>query len=315
MAYRLVSVVMPSFNQAQFIRESIMSVLDQDYPALELIVMDGGSTDGTLDVLESIRDARLTWVSEKDKGQTDAINKGMRRAKGEILTYLNSDDLLLPGAVRFTAEYFEAHPDISVIFSDANLIQGDGAVYSDFRARPYTLVSAITGGQPNPQQGTFWRRAVMERIGLFDEALHYCLDYDYWIRMALAGYEIRYVPGFRGAFRLHATSKSVSQAFKFENEMRIVINRVFAEPTLAPDVRAVREEAELYLDWRMLKHYYVQGKRSEALPLTGRFIRGKRNGRRVLATAIAVDCVLHTSFAALLDKLVFRLNRGKLLPD
>lgn len=155
----------------------------------------------------------------------------------------------------------------------------------------------------------------MDRIGLFDESLHYCMDYDYWIRMALAGYEIRYVPGFRGAFRLHATSKSVSQAFKFENEMRIVISRVFAEPALAPEVRAAHEEASLYLDWRMLKHHYVQGKRSEALPLTGRFIRGRRNGRRLLAAAIAVDCVLHTSFASALDKLVFRLNRGRLLPD
>ncbi len=158
MSYPLVSVVMPSFNQAQFIRESIMSVLDQGYPALELIVMDGGSTDGTLEVLKSIDDSRMTWVSEKDNGQTDAINKGMRQAKGEILTYLNSDDLLLPGAVRFTAEYFETHPDVSVIFSDANLIRADGTMYGDFRARPYSLVSAITGGQPNPQQGTFWRR-------------------------------------------------------------------------------------------------------------------------------------------------------------
>src|SRR5664279_1773877 len=122
----LVTVVTPSFNQGQFIRETIDSVFQQDYPQLEYIIIDGGSTDGTVEILKSYQDSRFRWISEKDQGQSDAINKGLRLSRGDVLTFINSDDLLLPGAISEVVDYFEKHAEVDALFGDVKLIEANG---------------------------------------------------------------------------------------------------------------------------------------------------------------------------------------------
>ncbi|HVU13946.1 MAG TPA: glycosyltransferase family 2 protein, partial [Phototrophicaceae bacterium] len=169
----LVSVVVPSFNQAQFIRATLDSILQQDYPALECIVVDGGSTDKTLEALQAYADPRLTWISERDKGQSDALNKGLQRISGEIITYLNSDDLLNPGAIRFIVEYFDQHPETDLIYGDGYFIDAEGKQIASYKSAPFDLELCLLNGQDLVQPGTFWKRALTEKVGLFDVDLHY----------------------------------------------------------------------------------------------------------------------------------------------
>ena len=182
-----ISIITPSFNQGHFIRATIDSVLQQDYQNIEHIIVDGGSTDETLDILRSYDDPRMTWMSEPDRGQSDAINKGMRLAKGEILAYLNSDDLYLPGALSFVTGYFQMHPNIGAIYGNCATIDNIGQTNApDLQSPPLNLTEALKNRLPIAQQSVFWRREVMERIGLFDETLHYRMDRDYWLRMMIA---------------------------------------------------------------------------------------------------------------------------------
>jgi glycosyltransferase involved in cell wall biosynthesis len=178
----LVSIVTPSFNQGKFIEETIKSVLSQDYPHLEYIVIDGGSTDNTADILNRYED-RIQWSSGPDRGQADAVNKGFSMAKGDILGWINSDDTYLSGAIRTAAEYFEGHPDIVMVYGDAYVIDEDGRKTGRYRSEPFRserLSDTCFICQPT----VFIRRNVFREIGPLDINLHTCMDYDYWIRIA-----------------------------------------------------------------------------------------------------------------------------------
>ncbi len=141
----LVSIITPSFNQAAFLPATLDSVLSQDYDHLELIVMDGGSTDGSVAILEAQTDPRLTWISESDRGQSHALNKGLARAQGEILTYLNSDDLIMPHTLAFIVDYFEAHPDSGSCFSaTVPILMSMGNHFKIVKGIPLTFTTALT---------------------------------------------------------------------------------------------------------------------------------------------------------------------------
>jgi glycosyltransferase involved in cell wall biosynthesis len=203
-----VSIITPSYNQAQFVEETILSVLNQDYPDIEYIIVDGGSTDGTLDILRRYQD-RITWLSEPDRGQADGINKGFRMAQGEVLAYLNSDDLYLPGAVRTVVEYFAAYPQIGLAYGDCRVIGPDGKPLGLISAPEPNVKRLIHLAEFIPQPAAFWRRSVIERVGLLDEDLQYALDYDFFIRAARA-FPIARISQPLAAFRLHGVSKTVS---------------------------------------------------------------------------------------------------------
>lgn len=191
MALPKISVVTPSFNQAQFIRATIDSVLSQNYPNLEYLVMDGGSTDGTVEILKSYG-KKLKWISEKDQGQTDAINKGLRRLTGDILAYLNSDDIYLPGTLRRVGEYYaETHADW--ISGDCIVIDTEGkpshgnwliAGYKRFLMALYSRTTLMIADSMLPQPSTFWSRKAYERVGEFNNKYRYVMDYDYWLRLS-----------------------------------------------------------------------------------------------------------------------------------
>jgi glycosyltransferase involved in cell wall biosynthesis len=215
----LVSIVTPSFNQAAFLEETIQSVLAQDYPWIEYIVMDGGSTDGSVDLIKKYSSAQGAvpggfkhgishWVSEQDKGQTDAINKGFAKANGEIFAWINSDDTYNPGAVREAVEYLTAHPDAAMVYADCNFIDEQGRVIGKFAARQTDYRKLRRGYVHIPQQTMFFRAKLWKEVGPLDPSFYFAMDYDLWVRIA-ARAPLRYLPGRVWAnFRIHASSKT-----------------------------------------------------------------------------------------------------------
>jgi glycosyltransferase involved in cell wall biosynthesis len=211
-----VAIVTPSYNQGTYLAATIDSVLSQNYPRLQYRVEDGGSSDNSRGVLESYG-SRLTWRSERDAGQADAINRGFSETSGEIMGYLNSDDLLLPGALAFVARAFAEHPNVDVVYGhriyiDENGLETGRWVTVPHDAEALKLVTVV------PQETMFWRRRVWERIGPFDAKLHFAFDWDFMLRAQAAGYKFRQLPRFLGCFRVHGAQKTATIWDVYEQE-------------------------------------------------------------------------------------------------
>ena len=204
----LVSIVTPSFNQVRYLEETIHSVLDQDYGPIEYIIVDGGSTDGSVEIIQRY-DKRLSWwISEPDQGQTDAINKGFAHAQGDILAWLNSDDTYLPGAIHEAVAYLESHPQTGMVYGDANLIDEAGHVIGQFPARQTDYQRLRRGYVHIPQQAAFFRAALWREVGPLDPTFYFAMDYDLWVRLARIA-PLDYYPRLWANFRLHQSGKSV----------------------------------------------------------------------------------------------------------
>ena len=204
----LVSIVTPSFNQARYIEATIQSVLSQDYPRLEYLIVDGGSTDGTVEIIKQYEGRLAWWVSEKDQGQTDAINKGFGRARGQILAWLNSDDTYEPGTVSAAVKYLLDHPDVGMVYGDCNFINDDGRVIGKFGSAQTDYRLLRRGYVHIPQQTMFFRAEWWKHIGPLDPSFYFAMDYDLWTRLA-AHTELKYVPQTWANFRLHTTGKTI----------------------------------------------------------------------------------------------------------
>jgi glycosyltransferase involved in cell wall biosynthesis len=205
----LVSIVTPSFNQGQFLEETIQSVLSQDYDRIEYIIVDGGSTDNSTEIIRHYSDKLSWWVSEPDQGQTDAINKGFARAKGDIFAWLNSDDTYLPNALAEAVEYLENNPEIGMVYGDANLINENGQVIGKFPARKTDYRRLQRGFVHIPQQASFFRAELWRRVGPLDPTFYFAMDYDLWVRLSRIS-SLTYQPRTWANFRLHGSGKSVS---------------------------------------------------------------------------------------------------------
>lgn len=205
----LVSVVTPSFNQARFLEETICSVLDQDYPSIEYMIVDGGSTDGSLEIIQRYAGRLAWWVSEADRGQTDAINKGFARARGDIFAWLNSDDTYLPGAVSEAVAFLEANPRAGMVYGDANLVDENGNVIGKFPARQTDYRRLRRGYVHIPQQAAFFRADLWRQVGPLDPSFYFAMDYDLWVRLARMA-PLVYYPRLWANFRLHGDAKTVS---------------------------------------------------------------------------------------------------------
>jgi glycosyltransferase involved in cell wall biosynthesis len=221
---QLVSIVTPSYNQAPFLEETILSVLEQNYPDIEYIIVDGGSTDGSVDIIRRYETRLAWWVSEPDRGQTDALNKGFGKASGDILAWLNSDDTYLPGAVSGAVEYLTAHPEAGMVYGDANLIDENGAVMGRFPARQTDYQRLMRGSVHIPQQAAFFRGDLWRKVGPLDASFYFAMDYDLWVRLAKLA-PLHYQPRLWANFRLHGAGKSVASDDRCYPEMLKVHRR------------------------------------------------------------------------------------------
>lgn len=210
------SIITPSFNQAQYLEQTILSVLQQNYEALEFIIIDGGSTDGSLEVIRKYENQLAFWVSEKDRGQAHALNKGLERATGELVAYLNSDDLYLPGAFTAVVNYFRDHPECDWLCGDTLMFgeQQEDVLVS--AVVPRSAAQALSWAYTAPQPGMFWKRELL-REG-FADCWRYCFDHELYVRLLLAGHECHHLPATLAAYRLHPNSKTVAEGGLFDNE-------------------------------------------------------------------------------------------------
>jgi len=224
--YPKISIITPSFNQGQFIEETIQSVLNQDYPNLEYIVIDGGSTDETLSILYKYSD-KLKWISEPDNGQTDAINKGLRMSTGDIIAYLNSDDMYEPNILREIAGLFSKHADIAMIYGDVIHINERSEFIEYLQTGEVDLERYLMGIFYIPQPSVFFRRYVIEKIGVFDEKLQLGLDYDYWLKILL-NFKAMYVNQTFSRARIYSKAKSSALNHKYLDERLYILNSIFA---------------------------------------------------------------------------------------
>ena len=204
-----ISIVTPSFNQGRFLEETILSVLNQKYPNLEYIVIDGGSKDETVEVIKRYEDRLAYWVSEKDRGQVHAINKGIEKATGDIFAFINSDDVYLPGTFAAVADYFEANPESEWVCGDT-IMFGEGHPTELMQTVvPESAAHCLSWAYSAAQPGHFWKRELIE--GGFDESWPYDFDHDLYVRLLLAGHRCEHIPLPFAAYRLHAVSKTVAE--------------------------------------------------------------------------------------------------------
>ena len=248
----LVSVVTPTYNQAAFLRETIETVLSQDYPNIELIVIDDGSTDETPQILAEYT-GRIQWETQKNMGQTPTINKGWAQSKGEIVTWLNSDDTFLPGAVKKGVDYLMAHPDVGIVFGDTLFTEADGTpVEQSKRLKGFDFEKFVLKCENLiPQPSAFIRRSVLDNTGHLDPSYYYFMDWDFWLRAGIRN-RIDYFPELLSTYRLHQESKTVAQAAKAAPELEYMYKKFFALPELPDEIRRLEK-------WAMVNMYFTSG--------------------------------------------------------
>lgn len=222
-----ISLITPSLNQGKFIEKTIKSVLNQSYPNLEYIVMDGGSSDNTIKILKKYS-KKLIWFSGQDNGQSNAINKGLKKSKGEIIGFLNSDDFLLPGSLYKVASYFKRNNDALWLTGKCRIVDENNrevrkyiTCYKNIFLKYLLTRNIFTVVQYISQPSTFWRRNLIEKIGYFNENLNYDMDYDYWLRI-WQKYPLHYLDDYLSSYRVHRNSKAVvspESQFQVENEI------------------------------------------------------------------------------------------------
>ena len=221
-----ISIITPSYNQARFIERTIQSVLSQDYLDLEYIVMDGGSTDGTIEILKKYED-RMVWKSEKDNGQSDAINKGLKMATGDIVAYLNSDDTYEPETFKKVADFFQNNHDKKWVTGKCKIIdENDKEIrkpitfYKNLFLKKFSYFKLLSENFIS-QPATFWKRELVDEIGYLNEEEHFCMDYEYWLRIGQK-YPAGIINSYLANFRYHENSKSGGVNKKqFQDELRI----------------------------------------------------------------------------------------------
>jgi glycosyltransferase involved in cell wall biosynthesis len=271
----LVSVVTPSYNQAAYLERTLRSVLDQRQdmaPAgLEYVVVDGGSTDGSIEIILRYADQLTWWVSEKDSGQAEAINKGMQRARGEIVGWLNSDDVFLPGAIAGALKTFAAHPQAVMVYGDTRAVDAQDRTLNVLRYPQLTLDDLLCYqiiGQP----AVFMRRSAYEAAGGLDPSYHFMLDHQLWIKIALQG-EIVHVGEEWAAGRYHPQAKNRAQATGFAREAYRLLEWAQSEPALKPALERVGSRARAAAERVNARYLLDDGQSWAALQAWGRALR------------------------------------------
>jgi glycosyltransferase involved in cell wall biosynthesis len=247
----VITIVTPSYNQGEYLAETIESVLSQEGDfSIDYVIVDGGSSDNSVEIIRryddllqrgewpiKCRGITYRWLSEKDNGQTDALMKGFRMAKGEILAWLNSDDTYLPGALQSAVDFFSDHPDTGLLYGDAHYCDTAGAIIGRYRTEEFNL-NMLASFNFICQPSTFFTREAFEAVGGLDEKLHFAMDYDLWIRIGKR-FPCQYLPRFLSMYRLHEASKTIRDEALHEN------------------IEAGLSVAVKYFDWAPLTRVYA----------------------------------------------------------
>lgn len=218
----LISVITPSYNQGTFIERTIRSVIDQGYQNLEYIVIDGGSTDGSAEIIRKYEKQLAYWISEPDRGQAPAINRGLRRATGDWIAWQNSDDIYFPGVFADVAKISSTHPDADLIIGNMMIIDETDCHLRDIRYVTPNYKALLAEGMVLANQAAFWRRRVHEKIGWIDESYNYSFDYDWFLRLT-RNFRAVHVNRFWGGFRLHGDTKTRQSGLRFVEENKRII--------------------------------------------------------------------------------------------
>lgn len=245
-----ISIVTPSFNQADFIEETILSILGQNYPKLEYIIMDGGSTDRSVEIIRRYESRVAFWASEKDRGQSHALNKGLARCTGDIFNWINSDDLLLPGALWAVAKAWQRKPG-RIVSGGTEFFDSNGT-FGTTRARGQTLQNFVRFWESADwewaQQGTFLPRAELQAIGGVEEKLRYCMDYHMMVRLLMRGLDVTYLEQPLARFRFHDTSKTVGSREQFRLERVPMLRAIPNLPVAVTAAEWDRQQARRLVD-------------------------------------------------------------------
>jgi len=255
----LVSIVTPSYNQAPYLEQTIQSVLEQDYPRIEYIVIDGGSTDNSVEIIKKYADRLTYWISEKDSGQAEAINKGFAHASGEILGWLNSDDYYLLNTVSVAVRCFEQNPDAVMVYGDMFAVDGNGQTINILRYKQLSLEDLLCF-QIIGQSSVFFRRSAFEKTGMLETNFHFMLDHHLWIRLAQQG-RILHIPQIWSAARYHPQAKNRAKAAEFGREAFRVLDWAKKQPGLAEAVSGVKRRAHASVH-RYDARYLLDGEQS-----------------------------------------------------
>ena len=221
--YPKISIITPSYNQGKYLEETILSVLNQNYPNLEYIIIDGGSTDHSVEIIKKYASHLSYWVSEKDSGQSEALNKGFNKASGDIVAWLNSDDLYCENTLHNIAEQFVHHPEAGIIYGDViNFLENGEETRIRNQFELIDFFSRVSIHQP----GVFWRKSVLTEKKPLDESLYYCMDYDLWMKLFLNSRSVR-INKVLARFREHTDSKTHSRPLKLYAEYQKIVSRFF----------------------------------------------------------------------------------------
>ena len=253
-----ISIVTPSFNQGDFLEETIRSVLEQHYPDLEYIVMDGGSTDRSVDIIRKHAVGIAYWVSEPDAGQSDALCKGFSRATGEIFGWLNSDDTLGKGTLEKVGEYFQRHPKVDLVYGNVDIVDASGRkMYTSY---PMLDIRVLIYENPFiPQQAMFWRRELYDRVGGVNPKLRFAMDFELTVRFLLGGARVGKIPEVLANFRIHPGAKSSTIRDVMQAEINDVLSR------LCPTKDGALERILKRMYYRCMRFYREPGSFVSAL--------------------------------------------------
>lgn len=219
------SIVTPSFNQGEFLEQTLRSVASQEDIRFEHVIFDGGSTDNSVEILKNFGSG-IRWVSERDKGQTDAVNKGISATTGEIIGWLNSDDIYYPNALKTVASYFSENPHVDVVYGMADHIDKIDVPFEEYPTDEWDF-SRLRDTCFICQPALFFRRRVIEKIGYLNEDLTYCMDYEYWLRMGIAGVRFQYLRIKLAGSRLYSDNKTLGARVKVHEEINSMQRRLF----------------------------------------------------------------------------------------
>lgn len=252
----LVSIITPSYNQARYLEQTICSVLEQDHPRIEYIVMDGASTDGSVEVIRKHAGQLVYWESVKDQGQADAINKGFARATGEIVAWLNSDDYYLPGTISAAVKVFEENPDVVLVYANMLAVDENGQTFNTLTYKQLTLEDLLCFqiiGQP----AVFMRRSVLQQTSGLDPTFHFLLDHLLWIQIAKRG-RVLHVNQTWSAARYHAEAKNVAKATEFGREAFRILETIAQDKDLAATLHKIDRRAHASA-YRVDARYLLDG--------------------------------------------------------